>query len=156
MSMMFRRSGCVLARGQWLRNQETPGSTAWFHTPTDQCGIWKIFATFDFHISPQQRHIGARGIPCHCISIEKYYPCWPIYWQSKPSLKLLDSAKRSEMTFVWIHIIHGSHKPWKVLEFNYSLEKCLICQSALKIGNSPWKVLENYCLWACKIKAQQT
>ena len=38
---------------------------------------------------------------------------------------------------------HGSHRPWKVLEFDYCLEKCLIFQSALKICNFPWKVLEN-------------
>ena len=38
---------------------------------------------------------------------------------------------------------HGSHRPWKVLEFECCLEKCLIFQCALKMGNFPWKVLEN-------------
>ena len=38
---------------------------------------------------------------------------------------------------------HGSHRPWKVLEFECCLEKCLIFQSSLKMGNFPWKVLEN-------------
>ena len=31
----------------------------------------KIFFTFDFHILPQQGHISARIIPCHCISIKR-------------------------------------------------------------------------------------
>ena len=44
------------------------------------------------------------------------------------------------------HVVnHGSHRPWKVLEFDFCLEKCLIFQSALKIGNFLWKVLENDC-----------
>ena len=42
-----------------------------------------------------------------------------------------------------INPFHGSHSPWKVLEFECCLEKCLIFQSALKMGNFPWKVLEN-------------
>ena len=46
-------------------------------------------------------------------------------------------------------------RPWKVLEFDFCLEKCLIFQSALKIGNFPWKVLENYYLWAWKIMAPE-
>ena len=36
---------------------------------------------------------------------------------------------------------HGSHR--KVLEFECCLEKCLIFQSALKMGSFPWKMLEN-------------
>ena len=40
-------------------------------------------------------------------------------------------------------LAHGSHRPWKVLEFECCLEKCLIFQSALKMWNFPWKVLEN-------------
>ena len=39
--------------------------------------------------------------------------------------------------------LHGSHRPWKVLEFESCLEQCLIFQSALNMGNFPWKVLEN-------------
>ena len=52
--------------------------------------------------------------------------------------------------------IHGSHRPWKVLEFDFCLEKCLIFQSALKIGNFLWKVLENDFLWAWKIMTPET
>ena len=51
---------------------------------------------------------------------------------------------------------HGSHRPWKVLEFECCLEKCLIFQSALKIVNFPWKVLENYFLWPWKIRDSET
>ena len=49
------------------------------------------------------------------------------------------------INFRWLskNINHGSHRPWKVLEFECCLEKCLIFQSALKMGNFPWKVLEN-------------
>ena len=47
---------------------------------------------------------------------------------------------RSETNTV---LVHGSHRPWKVLEFESCLEKCLIFQSALKMGNFPWKVFEN-------------
>ena len=38
-------------------------------------------------------------------------------------------------------IYHGSHRPWKVLEFECCLQ-CLIFQSALKIYNFPWKCLK--------------
>ena len=38
---------------------------------------------------------------------------------------------------------HGSHWPWKVLAIECFLEKCLFFQSALKMRNFPWKVLEN-------------
>ena len=63
--------------------------------PRANVGYVKIFFTFDFHIFPEQRHSGARIIPCHCISIKKKdSPCWPIYWQSKPSLKLLDCGRK--------------------------------------------------------------
>ena len=40
----------VCWHGKWLHNQETPRCTTWFDTPTDQCGVCKIFFTFDFHI----------------------------------------------------------------------------------------------------------
>ena len=36
-------------------------------------------------------------IPCQCISLKKNYQwslCWPIYWQSKLSLKLLDCGRK--------------------------------------------------------------
>ena len=45
-----------------------------------------------------QRHIGARIIPRRCISVKpqdsQWGPCWPIYWESKPSLKLLDCGRK--------------------------------------------------------------
>ena len=57
---------------KWLCN---PGNLSTTHgfTPTGQHGkrYEKIFFTFDFHILPWQRHIGARIIPCHCISIKR-------------------------------------------------------------------------------------
>ena len=46
-------------------------------------------------------------------------------------------------SYLLAKLYHGSHRPWKVLEFECCLEKCLIFQSALKMGNFPWKVLEN-------------
>ena len=49
------------------------------------------------------------------------------------------------ITHEWDARSYGSHRPWKVLEFDFCLEKCLNFQSALKINNFPWKVLENYC-----------
>ena len=50
-----------------------------------------MFFTFDFHILPKQRYIGARIIPC-CISIKKILRVDPFTRQSKLSLKLLDVA----------------------------------------------------------------
>ena len=49
----------------------SPVSDCTIRETSDQCGKWyeKTFFTFDFHILPQQRHTGARIIPCRCISI---------------------------------------------------------------------------------------
>ena len=58
---------------KWLHNQGNL-STAWYgFAPTGQRGKWyeKIFFAFDFHSLLWQRHIGARIIPCHCISITR-------------------------------------------------------------------------------------
>ena len=84
-----------------------------------------------------------------------YY--WPftkgIHWWS-PKRPALWKA------FPWHDVImyctHGSHRPWKVLEFECCLEKCLIFQSALKMGNFPWKVLENDFYSFEKLKAPET
>ena len=65
-----------------------------FDTPTGQRGIGKMLFTFHFHILPEQRYIGARIIPRRCISIKKILCVNPFTRQSKPSLKLLDSAKK--------------------------------------------------------------
>ena len=79
-------------------------NTTWFDTdftPTGHgatYGKWyeKIFFTFDFHILPEQWHIGARIIPCRCI--KKKIPRWPIYLftgnESKPPLKLSDCGRK--------------------------------------------------------------
>ena len=56
-----------------------------------------------------------------------------------------DSQYPSDFHVLHFHtlLLHGSHRPWKVLEIEWCVEKCLIFQSALKMGNFPWKVLQN-------------
>ena len=58
---------------KWLRNPGNLSTAQHGFTPTGQRGKWyeKIFFTFDFYSLPWQRHIGARIIPCHCISIKR-------------------------------------------------------------------------------------
>ena len=90
LSMMFCRSDSRLCAD--MVSDGTIGKleyhVVWLHSdrPMREM-IWKIFFTFDFHILPQQRHIGDRIIPCHCISIKtKILPCWPICWQHRNHL----------------------------------------------------------------------
>ena len=98
--MMFCHSDCRLwaCGGKWLCNQETPRSRTLFDfTPTDQCGIWKIFFNLILHILPWQRHIGARIILCRCISIKRFSVLTHlhVYWlESKSSLKWLDCGRK--------------------------------------------------------------
>ena len=52
LSMIFCCSDCRLCADMVSGNQEIPRYAMWFDTPTGQCGIWKIFFTFDFYILP--------------------------------------------------------------------------------------------------------
>ena len=110
LSMMFCRSDCRLCAGMWwLPNQGTPCSTAWFDTQTGQRGIWKIVSTFSYHILPWQRHIGARIIPCHCITIKKILCVDPFTGNRNSLLNCWIALKRSKMTLISIHILANQY-----------------------------------------------
>ena len=67
------------------------------------------FLIFTFHLN--QRHIGARIIPCRCISIKNDFqwgPCWPIYRQPKPSP---DCGRKIQNESNNVHIATYSCKP---------------------------------------------
>ena len=84
------------------------------------------------------------------VLIVWWHGCWWLGTTMKQDINihridiflLKNTCLRTQRVKTSYHI-HGSHRPWKVLEFECCLEKCLIFQSALKIGNFPWKVLEN-------------
>ena len=72
--------------------------------------VMKKYFSFDFHILPQQIHIGDKIFPCRILKKKKekkddsaspWDPCWPIYLQTKPSLKLLDCGRKKQIN---IHI----------------------------------------------------
>ena len=68
------RCSCIFFYCWWVLSDQGNLSTAWYvFAPTGQRGKWyeKIFFAFDFHSLLWQRHIGARIIPCHCISITR-------------------------------------------------------------------------------------
>ena len=86
-------------------------------TPTGQHGIWKIFYTFYFHISPLQRHIGARIIPCRRISIKK--------------ILRVDSSRRARDTAAMLdHSRHRGESATKTLKFfvEHTIN-CVICNN---------------------------
>ena len=60
-------SDCVIME---LEPRDMPGWCLHSDRPTWEM-IWKIFFSFDFHILPQQRHIGDRIFPCCCILKKK-------------------------------------------------------------------------------------
>ena len=93
----------IVGESKWLRNQ---GNCR----PTPEI-VWKTLFTFDFHILPSQRHIGAKIIPCRCISIKNDFqlgPCRPIYWQPKPSP---DCGRKIQNESNNVHIDTYSCKP---------------------------------------------
>ena len=110
LSMLFCRSDCWLCTDLFVSDyaiRKLECNVVWFNSRQANVGndMKKIFLLFDFHILPQQRHIGAKIIPCHCISIKKIlhaiqftgnrnclWNCWIV---------ILDRIK---MTFISIHI----------------------------------------------------
>ena len=73
-------AGCV--HGKWKLEYHV----VWHLTSLRQATelremIWKIFFTFYFHILPEQRHIGARIIPCRCIKKTPSLTHLAVYWQ---------------------------------------------------------------------------
>ena len=118
LAMMFCRSDCRLCAGmcgKWLRNQETSVPRV-LATPTGQHGIWKIFFTFFFHISPQQRYIGARIIPCR-ISIKK--------------ILRVDSSRRARDAAAMLdHSRHRGETATKTVKFFVAHTiNCVICNN---------------------------
>ena len=90
----------------------------------------KKFFTFDSHILPWQRHIGARIIPCHCISIKRILIAIGIETVSK-IVELRYREKDQKMTFISTHIIanqnsyHDDKSAWQCLT-------CVFCPQLIK------------------------
>ena len=65
---------------------------------------------------------------------------WSLAWEGVSRIMILTYIFK--VIQPWLsNKTHGSHRPRKVLEFDFCLEKCLIFQSALKICNFRWKLL---------------
>ena len=104
---MFCRSDCLLCAGMCgdCTIRKPAYHVFWpVDTPTGQHGIWKIFFTFYFHISPYQRHIGARIIPFRRISIKK--------------ILRVDSSRRARDTAAMLdHSRHRGESATKTVKF---------------------------------------
>ena len=82
-----------------------------------QANMGKIFLTFDFHILPWQRHIGARITPCRCISIKK--------------ILHVDSSRRAHDTAAMLdHSRHRGESATKTVKFFIAhTVNCVICNN---------------------------
>ena len=91
--------------------------TTCFGLLTLRHGIWKVFFTFYFHIFPEQRHIGARIIPCLCISIKK--------------ILRVDSSRRARDTAAMLdHSRHRGESATKTVKFFVAHKvNCVICNN---------------------------
>ena len=110
---------CAGMCGKWLRNRTSvPRVLAcWLSDRPTSCGIWKIFLTFDFYILLKQRHIGARIIPCRCISRKK--------------ILRVDSWHRAhDMAAMLDHSRHRGESTTKIVKFFVAhTVNCVICNN---------------------------
>ena len=142
-------------RCRWSSTDRRCSNYIWVITILLTTKVLLILEVWWYHLKVNLRHI--MHLPGASVSVlfllHHHLNQCPLF--SKRLINLI-SLYLSHLNQCWllmrkVQLIHGSNRPWKVLEFDYSLGKCLIFQSALKIDNFPWTMLENYFLWAWKM-----